>query len=134
MCFLIIALSSVLLFILAINYKVMLSFLYLCIISFSFHHSQSAEVVSFVFLLLLSFLRYFTILLFLTWDYNFQEGKEIVNNFELNDKCKKWIKIFSFKDLFIVKEWQLLHMVSYENLKKIFWTEQKQTSHGQAVA
>lgn len=51
-----------------------------------------------------------------------------MNNFELNDKCKQWIKIFSSKDLFIGKERLPLHMVSYEIFKNVFRTEQKQTS------
>lgn len=43
-------------------------------------------------------------------------------------KLKKWIKVFSFKDLFTATEQQLLHMVSYGNFRNIFNTEQMQTS------
>lgn len=102
----------------------------MCIIS-SFPYSPSAEVVSFGFLLLLCFLRElnhtsvrFYLMLLLT------RKKEIVNNCELNDEksvnCKKWIKMFSFKDLFTVTEQQLLHTVSCGNFRNIFHTEQTQ--------
>lgn len=75
------------------------------------------------------------ILFIFIWCYCLQEKKEIVNNCELNDEksvnCKKWIKMFSFKDLFTATEQQLLHTVSCGNFRNIFHTEQTQTHRWQ---